>query len=72
MKKFLMWAGRRSHNVQVQAACALAYGLLSLFGINGTLAIALKLKLPQLLVSGVLQQFRVTPRKKHGNVQQTR
>jgi hypothetical protein len=68
VKKFLMWAGRRSHNVQVQAACALGYGLLSLYGFNGTVAISLKLKLPQLLIGGVLQQFRVTPKGKHGNV----
>jgi hypothetical protein len=68
VKAFLKWAGRKSHNVQVQAACALGYGLLSLYGVNGSVAIALKLKLPQLLVSGVLQQFRVTPRKKHGNL----
>jgi hypothetical protein len=68
VKRLLMWVGRKSHNVQVQAACALGYGLLAMYGVNGTVAIALKLKLPQLLIGGVLQQFRVTPRKKHGNL----
>jgi hypothetical protein len=64
VKTFFMWAGRKSHNVQIQAACALAYGLLALFGVKGSIAIGLKLKLPQLMLHGVLQQFRVAKKKK--------
>jgi hypothetical protein len=44
IRKFLMWSGKRSHNVQVQAGCALLYGLLSMYGFGGTCAIILKLR----------------------------
>jgi hypothetical protein len=44
IKRFLMWSGRRSHNVQVQAGCALFYGLLSIYGFGGTCAIIMKLR----------------------------
>jgi hypothetical protein len=60
MKKFLMWSGKRSHNIQVQAGCALLYGLLSMFGFSGTVAIVMKLR--------AMKQ----PRKQNVKLQQTR
>jgi hypothetical protein len=42
LKKILAYFGRKSHNVQVQLLCATLYGLISLFGIGGTIAIIMK------------------------------
>jgi hypothetical protein len=44
IKRFLMWSGKRSHNVQMQAGCALLYGLISIFGHGGAIAIIMKLR----------------------------
>jgi hypothetical protein len=60
IKKFLLWSGKRSHDVQVQAGCALLYGLLSMFGFSGTIAIIMKLR-------NMKQK-----RKQNGKLQQTR
>jgi hypothetical protein len=54
-----MWSARKSHNVQVQAGCALLYGLLSIFGFGGTVAIIMQLR--------KLKQ----PRKTNANVRKT-
>ena len=42
--KFLSWSAKRSHNVQIQAGCALLHGLISIFGIGGTMAIVMQLR----------------------------
>lgn len=42
MRALLMYFGKKSHNIQVQLLCATLYGLLSIFGTGGTIAIILK------------------------------
>lgn len=59
IKSFLKWAGRHTRNVQAQAACALLYGLLELFGVTGTIAIVMKLR--------KLKQPRKPREQHHGN-----
>lgn len=44
MRKILAYFARRSHNVQVQVLLAGLHGLLSVFGVKGTIAIILKMR----------------------------
>lgn len=44
IKKVLAFFARRSHNVKVQCLLATIYGLVSIFGIGGTINIMLKMK----------------------------
>ncbi len=44
MKTILAYFAKRSHNVRVQVFLALFHGLLSIFGVGGTVAIVMKLR----------------------------
>jgi hypothetical protein len=44
IKRLIAWTARRSHNVQVQAGMALLYGLVSIFGVKGSISIVMKLR----------------------------
>jgi hypothetical protein len=57
----LKWAAKRTHNIQAQAAFALLFGLVSIFGIKGTILIVMQLR--------KLKQRR---KPTNANLQQTR
>jgi hypothetical protein len=42
IKRVLMYFGRKTHDVRVQLLCATLYGLVSLFGVGGAIAVILK------------------------------
>jgi hypothetical protein len=44
MKAILSYFARKSHNVRIQVFLALFYGLLSIFGVGGTLSIIMKIR----------------------------
>ena len=70
IKKFLMWSGKRSHNILVQAGCALLYGLVSMFGFHGAIVIIMKLRKQLRKQNG--KKLRKQLRKQNGNLQPTR
>lgn len=42
IKRLFAYFAKRSHDVRVQLLCATIYGLLSIFGFGGTVAIIIK------------------------------
>lgn len=42
IKRLIMYFGKRSHNIQVQLLCATFYGLVSIYGVFGSVAFFLK------------------------------
>jgi hypothetical protein len=42
IKRLLMYFGRKTHDVRIQLLCATLYGLVSMYGIGGGIAIILK------------------------------